>query len=145
MALKSTTLAGSARLEQAAAGGPSVKKGPPHDVADAVGRIQRALVQLGYPMPKSFPGYPAGEPDGIFGAETHATVLAFQKQAFAKEYSQWDGRVGRNTLARMDERLSSAGPEERTIRQPMAVTTTSRCATLTVPGGGLPGLRRGRS
>lgn len=145
MALKSATLAGSARLDQAAAGGPSVKKGPPHDDPDPVGRIQRALVELGYLMPKSFPAHPAGEPDGIFGPETHATVLAFQKHAFAKEYGQWDGRVGKNTLARMDERLPVAGPDERTIRQPVAVATTSRCATTATPAAGFPGFRRVQS
>lgn len=128
MALSSSPLAGSTRLEQAAVGGPSVKKGPPHDDPDAVGRIQRALVKLGASMPKSFPAGPTGEPDGIFGAETFNAVYTFQKREFPSQYGQWDGRVGKNTLAKMDERLSAAGPEEEgSVKQPMLVATISRC------------------
>ncbi len=62
MPLQSTILAGSFRLENALAGGPSVKKGPPHDDPDAVRRIQKALISFGYKMPLSFPQGPAGAP-----------------------------------------------------------------------------------
>src|SRR3546814_14039056 len=62
-------LLGSPRLDIAAAGGPSVKKRPPDDDPDAIRRIQRALVELGFPFPKSFPGGASGEPDGLFGPE----------------------------------------------------------------------------
>lgn len=143
MALKSSPLAGSARLDQAAAGGPSVKKGPPHDNPDAVGRIQRALVQLGASMPKSFPAGPAGAPDGIFGSETYSRVIDFQKREFPKEYGQWDGRVGKNTLAKMDERLSSVEPEAGSINQPLVVATLSRCTVKSDPAAAFPGFRRG--
>lgn len=110
MPLKSTILTGSARLEQAAAGGPSVKKAPPADDPDAVKRIQRALVTLGFPLPKSFPNGPAQDPDGKYGMETFNAVQAFQKQTFPAEVKQWDGRVGKNTLAKMDERLPASAP-----------------------------------
>src|SRR3546814_2568144 len=63
-------LLGSPRLDIAAAGGPSVKKRPPDDDPDAIRRIQHALVELGFPLPKSFPGGASGEPDGLFGPET---------------------------------------------------------------------------
>jgi hypothetical protein len=102
MALTSSILAGSPRLDQAAAGGPSVKPGLPADDVDAVQRIQRALVTLGQPLPISFPNGPANDPDGIFGDETYRAVLTFQKKVFPSEPEQWDGRVGKNTLAKMD-------------------------------------------
>ncbi len=105
MALQSTILAGNARLEQAAAGGPSVKKAPPADDPDAVRRLQRALVALGFPLPKSFPLGASGEPDGKFGDETFTQLQKFQKQAFPNQFSEWDGRAGKNTLAAMDARL----------------------------------------
>src|SRR3546814_5766692 len=75
-------LLGSPRLDIAAAGGPSVKKRPPDDDPDAIRRIQRALVELGFPLPKSFPGGASGEPDGLFGPETFNAVHAFQKREF---------------------------------------------------------------
>ncbi len=105
MALESAILSGSTRLEGAAAGGASVKKRPPDDDADAVRRIQNALVALGFPLPKSFPAGAGGAPDGLFGNETANAVVLFQKQVFAKDPSAWDGRVGKNTLAEMDSRL----------------------------------------
>ena len=142
MALMSPPLAGSARLEQAAAGGTSVKKGPPHDDPDAVGRIQRALLKLGASMPKSFPAGPTGEPDGIFGSETYGCVMDFQKREFAGQYSQWDGRVGKNTLAKMDERLASLAPEEGSISQPLVVATISRCTVTADQTVTFPGIRR---
>ena len=56
MTLQSDILSGSPRLELAASGGPSVKKGE-HE-PDAVKRIQNALLALGFPMPNSFPNGP---------------------------------------------------------------------------------------
>lgn len=144
MALQSAILAGSPRLEQAAAGGPSVKKRPPDDDPDAVRRIQRALVQLGFALPKSFPNGPAGEPDGLFGPETFNAVYGFQKREFPNQYGQWDGRVGPNTLAKMDAQLPRAAPdEERMVRQSMRVATVSRCETKAdQPGTTRPGFTR---
>lgn len=98
----STFLAGNTRLESAASGGPPIKMAPPEDDEEAVQRIQKALVALGFSMTISFPFGPASEPDGKFGPETYHTVLAFQKREFPQDPSQWDGRVGKNTLGRMD-------------------------------------------
>lgn len=145
MALQSLILAGSPRLEQAAAGPPSIRKRPPDDDPDAVRRIQHALVRLGFALPKSFPNGAAGEPDGLFGPETSNAVYAFQKREFPNQYGQWDGRVGPNTLAKMDAQLPGAAPddEERTIRQPMRVVTVSRCETMgDKPGIPSSGIRR---
>lgn len=101
--LSSTILAGNARLENAAAGGVSVKRAPPADDVDAVRRIQTALVELGFNLPFSFM---SGTADGKFGDETYRAVLEFQRAVFPKDPSQWDGRVGKNTLGKMDEMLT---------------------------------------
>lgn len=124
MALTSTILSGSARLENAAGGGPSVKKGPPADEVDAVQRIQRALQQLGHPLPNSFSG---GQPDGKFGNETEKAVLSFQQKVFPGQFSQFDGRVGKNTLAQMDSRLPKKAVEPPTTLAPVSETCTNTC------------------
>jgi peptidoglycan hydrolase-like protein with peptidoglycan-binding domain len=110
MPLQSVILSGNARLEQAAIGPPSIKRRPPDDDADAVKRIQRALVKLGQRMPISFPNGPDQEPDGLFGDETFRAVQAYQQRVFPNEASQWDGRVGPNTLAKMDADLPKPPP-----------------------------------
>ena len=109
MPLNSEILKGNPRLEAVAAGGaPSIKQAPPYDDPDAVKRIQRALVALGYPLPKSFAG---GGPDGKYGGETQSAVIAFQKKAFPGMAFEWDGRVGKKTLEKLDSALPSApGP-----------------------------------
>src|SRR5262245_7432485 len=109
MPLQSAILAGNPRLEQAHAGGPSVKPGPRHDDVDAVRRIQRALVALGFSLPLSFPDGPGGDPDGIYGSETRNAVVGFQKRVFPNAFSEWDGRTGAKTLTEMDRQLPSAG------------------------------------
>jgi hypothetical protein len=109
MPLRSAILSGNPRLEQAAAGGPSVKPAPPADDSDAVRRIQRALVALGHPLPVSFANGP-DKPDGKFGEETRKAVVAFQRKAFPTQPEEWDGRVGKNTLAKMDARLPAPAP-----------------------------------
>ena len=112
MALSNSLLADSPRLVQASNGPPSVKHAPPKDDADAVGRIQIALRLLA-PFPKMPKTFTAGDgsdgtigtPDGQFGEETVAAVLAFQKRVFPNSPGEWDGRVGKNTLAAMDKEL----------------------------------------
>ncbi len=106
MSLQSTILSGSSRLELAASGGSSIKAAPPADDLDAVRRIQRALVALGIPLPLSFPDGSSAEPDGRFGNETAHAVITFQKRVFPVTPSEWDGRVGRKTLEKMDALLS---------------------------------------
>src|SRR5262245_2712651 len=123
--LTSAILAGNARLDSAAAGGPSVKKAPPADDPEAVRRIQKALVALGFSMPRSFPAGPANEPDGKFGDETFQAVQGFQRREFPKEPGQWDGRCGKNTLGRMDE-LLLADSEEVTLALSQVATSSCR-------------------
>jgi hypothetical protein len=126
--LKSAVLAGNARLDGAAAGGPSIKKAPPADDPDAVRRIQRALVALGFPMPRSFPGGPTSQPDGEFGDETFQRVISFQRREFPKDSGQWDGRCGKDTLGRMDALLSkNSDDDSAAITLPISDVATSRC------------------
>lgn len=108
MALQSAILSGNARLEKAASTGPSVKAGPPDD-PDAIRRIQKALVALGFSLPRSFPKGPGGEPDGIYGSETATAVSGFQKRVFPGMPSEWDGRAGPKTLGKMDALLPKGG------------------------------------
>jgi peptidoglycan hydrolase-like protein with peptidoglycan-binding domain len=122
--LQSAILAGNARLDTAAAGGPSVKRAPPADEPDAVARIQKALAALGFSMPLSFPLGPTNEPDGKFGNETFQAVLSFQKREFPKDLGQWDGRCGKNTLGRMDELLLD---DSASVTLPFSQVETSRC------------------
>jgi hypothetical protein len=71
---------------------------------EAVRLIQQALIDLGYPMPKSTRKY--GSPDGIYGNETLSKVKAFQKDNGLRR----DGVVGRNTMAKFDSMLPAAAP-----------------------------------
>jgi peptidoglycan hydrolase-like protein with peptidoglycan-binding domain len=122
--LNSAILAGNARLDSAASGGPSIKKAPPPDDPDAVGRIQKALAALGFSLPISFPDGPTNEPDGKFGDETFKAVIAFQRREFPDAPGQWDGRCGKNTLGRMDELLVD---DSASVTLPFAQIATSNC------------------
>lgn len=112
MALKSSILKGptpNIRLEQAAVRPPAIKVAPPPDDVDAVQRIQHALVALGFPLPLSFRSGPAQPPDGNYGQETFRAVMKFQQREFPRQPGEWDGRVGKNTLEKMDSLLPARG------------------------------------
>ena len=102
MPLRSSLLMGDPRLEKAAAGGPSVKSLPVVEPTEAVQRIQMALYSLSYVFFHSFSN---NEPDGLFGPDTHAAVVDFQKANFKNQPDQWDGRVGAHTLGKLDSAL----------------------------------------
>jgi peptidoglycan hydrolase-like protein with peptidoglycan-binding domain len=124
MALRSAILKGTApntRLEQVALGPPPIKAAPPADDVDAVRRIQRALVALGQPLPKSFPDGPSKPPDGKYGNETYQAVFKLQQQVFPKQSGEWDGRVGKNTLAKMDAMLPVATAPAPSVPAPPPV------------------------
>jgi hypothetical protein len=101
--LKSDFFASSHRLQLAATIGPPVRRGELD--SDAVRRVQLALTHLGFPLPLSFRD---GGPDGIFGAETYAALVAFQKRSFPMQSGEWDGVAGSKTLGQLDSRLSTA-------------------------------------
>jgi peptidoglycan hydrolase-like protein with peptidoglycan-binding domain len=86
-----------ARLEQASNNKPSMKQG---EKGEAVAIVQQALVDLGFAMPNTTNGG-RSLADGIFGQETARVVSQFQAaNGFAV-----DGRVGRDTLKRLDDLL----------------------------------------
>jgi hypothetical protein len=74
----------------------------------AIRLIQMALVALGHPMPRSTK--PNGTLDGIFGAETHKGVVAYQ----LKNGLSADGVVGKNTVSRMDGQVANVLPDPPT-------------------------------
>lgn len=138
MALQSAILSGNQRLEQAAAGGPSVKKRPPDDDPSAVRAIQQALVELGYQLPQSFAG---GGPDGIFGEETFNRVMDYQRKVFPGQWSEWDGRVGRKTLEKMDAELPK-GEEPGMMVAGVFIRVQSKCLDIGEAAGAAPALTK---
>ncbi len=95
--LKSKRLKGDARLQKAFDNSPAMRK---TEVSEGVKTLQRALRDLGYPMPISFE---KGDADGIFGDETLATVKQFQ----IDHGIDHGGVVGRETLRKLDEMFST--------------------------------------
>ena len=67
--------------------------------SQSVARVQVALTQVGYSMPKSVS---TGGADGIFGDETLATVRQFQ----ADNGLRVDGMIGEHTLDALDAALN---------------------------------------
>ncbi len=82
------------RLQNAQINSPPLKRG---ERSDGVRVLQRALIDLGFSMPISMPRRGA-DPDGIFGAETEAALISFQRKAGLTP----DGVAGAQTLGRLD-------------------------------------------
>ncbi len=118
MPLESSILKGSARLEGVISGGAPVKQKPPGDEADAVRRIQRGLIALGFPLPVSTKNSKSGEPDGVLGGETHRAIVAFQQRFFPGQSTQWHGRVDKPTLEKMDVLLPKGAEKPKEIPAP---------------------------
>ena len=134
--LKSQLLSPNGRLQQAGSGPPSIRRRPPDDDNDAVQRIQKALVQCGQKLPKSFKNGPNADPDGLYGSETETAVRQFQKEAFPGQMSQWDGRCGPNTLGALDARLGAAFKPQRIICSlPGRGSDSSNCTHKAEPKG----------
>lgn len=96
MALKSSRFAGEPTLEACLAGRATLRMGAK---GEPVKRIQRALADLGFPLPLS-------GVDGIFGPETQRAVIAFQK----KRTKLVDGVVGKETMGALDASFPGGGP-----------------------------------
>ncbi len=94
MALKYAPFLASDRIVRAAQSAPWMKLG---ETNIGVKILQGALIDLGYKMPISTKK--KGEPDGIYGRETHGVVLQFQT---AQKLRGRDGLAGRETFARLD-------------------------------------------
>lgn len=98
-----TTAPTAARFQQAANNTPTIKKGEKDK--QAVRILQQALIDLHFPLPISTKKYDS--PDGDFGNETHDAVRAFQRKYFPGETP--DGKVGKNTLSKLDDLLPLPG------------------------------------
>ena len=102
MPLTSPRFAANRRLQSAANNSPTLAQG---ETSDGVRALQQALIDLGYPMPKSTAsGFKA--PDGIFGSETRNAVVQFQKA----QKLVADGVAGKKTLTRLDEIFRGCDP-----------------------------------
>jgi hypothetical protein len=91
------------RFAKALKNTPTIKKG--ESDREAVRLLQQALVDLGMRMTKSLEEF--GSPDGLFGDETHDAVKEFQRRQFPGQTP--DGKVGHDTLSRLDDLLPMAG------------------------------------
>jgi len=91
------------RFLQALDNRPTIKKYESN--REAVRLIQQALVDLGFPLPNSTKQYDS--PDGDFGSETDDAVRKFQSREFPGQTP--DGKIGKNTLSRLDDLLPHAG------------------------------------
>ena len=96
--LTSRRLSCESSLQCASRSSPSLKR---YMEGSGVAALQDALVDLGFPLPKSYAA--KRKPDGKFGAETEAAVRAFQ----AKYGLLKDGIVGKNTIHKIDFLISS--------------------------------------
>ena len=94
MPLLSPRFTGNDRFAKAAANNPPFKAGEPK--TRGVEMLQLALSDLGFRMPKSIRR--PGVADGVYGAETTATVTAFQTANGLKA----DGVAGTATLTLLD-------------------------------------------
>jgi Putative peptidoglycan binding domain len=92
------------RLQAAANNRPPMRQG---ERGVAVQKLQKALIDLKFPMPISIQR--RGTPDGIYGTETTTTVRKFQQKYGLKV----DGIVGKNTMSRLDRLFASRPPANR--------------------------------
>lgn len=91
------------RFQQAMNNAPTIKKGESN--RQAVRILQLALIDVGIPLRESVKKY--GSPDGLFGNETRDGVRKFQETQFPDQTP--DGKVGKNTLGRLDDLLPNMG------------------------------------
>lgn len=112
MPFDSANLRGVPRLERAVRNAPPLRYG---EHSDGVVALQGALIDLGFPMPRSINA--EGAPDGIYGRETVDQVRAFQRQ----QGLAIDGSAGRQTLTRLDRvhagRMGTYRPKPRKARR----------------------------
>ena len=92
------------------------------DQGEAVKKVQQALVDLGFELPKF-------GVDGLFGPETKAAVEAFQRsQGFTGD--DVDGKIGPKTMDALDAsfppRKTAPAKESRTVPSKVEVTTVEK-------------------
>ena len=101
MALTSPRFTNVEQLTLAAANSPWLSRGAR---GHGVHLIQFALIDLGFPMPRSVGGRQMS-PDGIFGSETKDKVEEFQRSTLGGPPVTDDGVVGANTMAKLDRAI----------------------------------------
>ena len=114
MVLRHPRFRNNIRLQRAAENNPALKPGDPDELAVSI--IQLSLVDLGYAMPRSTND--DGSLDGDYGNETIAAVRQFQRD----QGLQVDGKVGRNTMRRLDQvapAISSPLPQPDPVPEPV--------------------------
>lgn len=116
MNLTSPRFSGEPQLEGAYDNSPYLRHGAS---GEGVRRMQAAFVELGYAMPNSTRD--DGTTDGIFGAETLATVKAFQGDHGLGP----DGIVGRMTMAELDRLFQGPDPVPPDERPSKTVSSTA--------------------
>src|SRR5262249_60800021 len=94
MALQCARFSSEPDIVRASTNSPPLRQG---SHGDGVRVLQLALIDLGFAMPISTKSG-ASLPDGIFGAETLKTVMAFQRANGLDA----DGVVGAHTIERLD-------------------------------------------
>jgi hypothetical protein len=103
--LTSSRFAGDPDLENAYDNSPVLRKG---DKGEGVSKVQQALIDLGFSMPISTKD---GSPDGDFGGETKKIIRKFQEKFNLGN----DGKVGRETMGKLDALFGKDGPKPKTI------------------------------
>jgi peptidoglycan hydrolase-like protein with peptidoglycan-binding domain len=103
--LKAARFAGDPQLEDAFDNSPPLRWG---SRGDGVAKVQQALIDSGFQMPIST--RKSGSPDGIYGKETWGTVKQFQGIHSLKV----DGKVGRETMGRLDAMYAGPKPSKST-------------------------------
>ncbi len=100
MVLRSPRFVDNAQLNMASENSPPLKSG---SHGSGVRLVQQGLIDLGFNMPISVRKF--GSPDGIYGNETVSSIKKFQQVHGLPS----DGVAGRNTLAKLDQLLPTAG------------------------------------
>lgn len=107
MALRAKRFQRSTRLQKVAENQPSMGTG---ETSEGVKLVQQAFLDLGFAMPKSTNNGKSG-PDGIFGSETRATAIEFQKRHKLSP----DGVVGKQTMTKLDDLFAQKDPFHTSI------------------------------
>jgi hypothetical protein len=127
MALTSPRFAGNARLQAASNNSPAMHKNEAEH--DAVRILQKALVDLGFPLPLSTRR--DGTLDGIYGDEVFIAVQKFQiKFGLLGKNGQPDGIVGKQTMSKLDDLFKGGAPVPLTDQQIMDNARTLSNAAL---------------
>ncbi len=114
MPLQYPPFAASSRIQDAFKNLPTMKR---RESGPGVVLVQTALLDLGYKLPIST--RKTGKPDGVYGDETHAVVIQFQKDKKLKH----DGIAGNKTLEKLDQLMVAKSGKNPVPSPPVAPPT----------------------